>query len=80
VNPYWSPLHSWLLVPFLLTGLEPLLEVTLLAAPVAGGVVVALGRPLRAVGVRPFATALTSLAVVPFRPRRDALRQAPVNR
>lgn len=64
VNPYWSPLLSWLLVPFLAAGLEPLLATKLLALLVAAGALVATQALADALGVsRPVRNLLGAAAV-----------------
>lgn len=39
VNAYWSPLYSWLLVPFLGAGVDPLLSTKLLAVLIGAGAI-----------------------------------------
>ncbi len=42
VNSHWSPLFSWLLVPFLATGVDPLLAIKLLSLIIGGCCFIAL--------------------------------------
>jgi hypothetical protein len=66
VNGYWGPLWSWLLVPLLLLGVEPLLAASFLQVGSAVLALVALRRLADLAGMTPGVRDGMALAVSPF--------------
>lgn len=66
VNGYWGPLWSWLLVPLLLLGIEPLLAASFLQVGSAVLVLVALRRLADLAGMGPAVRDALALALTPF--------------
>jgi len=66
INGYWGPLWSWLLVPLLAVGIEPLLAARLLQVASSVLVLLALRRLMDVVGVRSTIRDGLALAVTPF--------------
>lgn len=66
VNAYWSPLYSWLMVPLLACGFDPLLT-TKLTSAIAGAIALAAAWRLgHHMGIRPELRAAACLAMIPF--------------
>lgn len=66
VNAYWSPLYSWLLVPLLAVGIEPLLATKVLGMLTAGATLVAMWWLLRRAGAQRDVCTLACLAATPL--------------
>src|SRR5690606_31800021 len=66
VNAYWSPLYSWLLVPLLAVGIEPLAATKVLGVGIGGLILFAMTRLLRLAGVRQDVRTIAALAAIPL--------------
>lgn len=66
VNAYWGPLYSWLLVPFLWAGVEPLLATKLLQLGVGGATLLAVRRLCLVCDVRTATADGMALAAIPL--------------
>lgn len=66
VNGYWSPLLSWLVVPFLLAGVPAVLAAKVLGLLTGVAVVVAVRSGARLTGASPPAADAVALLAVPF--------------
>ncbi|GGI03669.1 hypothetical protein [Egicoccus halophilus] len=66
VNPYWSPLLSWLLAPLLAVGIPPLVAFKLVGILAAVAALLAVDRLLVTTGADRVARAVTLLGAVPL--------------
>lgn len=66
VNAYWSPLYSWLLMPFLAAGVEPLLATKLLAVVIGAGAIASAWWLMRNLGVSVECRAIVALTLFPI--------------
>ncbi|HEV7300212.1 MAG TPA: hypothetical protein VGN72_12655 [Tepidisphaeraceae bacterium] len=66
VNAYWSPLYSWLLVPFLLVRVEPLLATKILGLLIGGATIYGMWRIARNAAVPRNVNLLICAAAIPL--------------
>jgi GT2 family glycosyltransferase len=66
VNPYWGPLYSWLVVPYLWLGLDPLLASKAVQLSIGAGTVLAIRRLCLACGLRTATADGMALATIPL--------------
>lgn len=66
VNAYWSPLYSWLLVPLLKMGIEPLLASKILGLLIGAATIIAMWRLARFTGIPRVAAMVICAAGIPL--------------